>query len=226
MKTTGSKKSKSSSLPKGIAVPQEPPWYEFLRRLLEKEFSEACNFLETRGLDAQLQLYKAKVRSAIERGETLRFAASEEKGWKWMMSVIGWAHTERVGRDEALNYLPMLMQIDCAFFLGQPWVRRTLAIWHEQGEEKKVQHAFFGSTKKGIRTHKLSLENYRRNVEIFFAVQRELSDRYSYRESLRRVTSNLKQLGINDVLSYEAVRKIYRTFDPLNPPYLSLFSPR
>src|SRR5215204_5807640 len=100
----------------------------------------------------------------------------------------------------------MLFQLDCVFILGQPWIRRILAFWHQQGEERKVQHAFFGSAKKGTRSHKLSLGNYRRNVEIFVAVQRELGNGHGYRESLRRVTSNLKELGINDVLSYAAVR--------------------
>lgn len=156
MKTTRSKKSKGIRSPDNNPVPQEPARYELWRQQLEKEFLEACNFLEEHGFHAELQSYQIMVLSAIKKGETLRFGASGENGWKWMVSVIGWARTEEKGSEEALNHLPMLFQLDCAFFLEQPWIRRVLAFWHQQGEEKKVQHAFFGSTKKGIRTHKLS----------------------------------------------------------------------
>jgi hypothetical protein len=205
--------------------PQEPPRYEIWRNELEKGFQAACEFLKSKGLKETVlvELYIEEVRKAKERGESFQFGSPDEKGWKWMIAVTGWAHYEAKGPDEALNRLPTLFQLDCDFFLRQPWISKLLASWHKEGDEKKIHHAFFGTRRRGIRSYKLSVDNYHRNLMIYGEVCKLLGS-YGYRETMRQVAKNLKNLGIKETLSPSAIRTIHKKFDFIKPPYLALFS--
>jgi hypothetical protein len=94
----------------------------------------------------------------------------------WRLSLIGLALYRRKGEQQALKTLPVLLSMDCHFFLGQSWVRALVASWHSQGEEKKIQHAFFGSPKRGGRSLHLLMENWKRDCRISSAVHRLLTD--------------------------------------------------
>src|SRR5262249_28033206 len=60
---------------------------------------------------------------------------------KLAISLLAW--NECFGDEEkALARLFYLFQLDCRFFLEQPWVQGLLASWIDQGAREKLERAF------------------------------------------------------------------------------------
>ena len=113
--------------------------------------------------------------------------------------------------------LPALIAIDCKFSLAQPWIRSLISCWHEQEDEKKILHVFFGTPNRGRRTHKLLIENWRRDQKIIAAVAQLIGGGCSQNEATRRVAGKLGELGIRECLSARNIRRIYKEPDSLSP---------
>ena len=210
-----------------IRLPTEPPWLATWRLGMRKAFLDACDFLEGKGFEDEVRLHAEQVLAAMDRGENLQLGCAGQ-GWKWMLSLVWWALCEKKGEEEALSFISALLWIDRAFFLAQPWVQRTINYWHERGNKEKVCAAFFGTKRTtGKRGQGLSLENFRRDIEVVIAVQGFLQEGFTYRKAVKQVVECSKKYtleGVSEVLSSANVRRIYESFHPAHPTFRSLFS--
>ena len=171
----------------------------------------------------------AEVKELIELGEAAR-NGDKSKARAALLHFLSLYHLilyQEFG-EPALQMLPFLFLEDCYFFLGEPWIRRLFAHWHQQGEQEKILQALYGARKdkKGIRSYKLTIENIRRNRLIVAEVDRLINSNSGYNDAMRQVSANLKALGINDRLSPVAIRKIYEQRGAENMGLVNLLFPR
>lgn len=172
----------------------------------------------------------AEVKKLIKLGEAAR-KGDKSKARAGLLHFLSLYHLnlyQEFGEAALLLMLPFLFLEDCYFFLGEPWIRRLFAHWHQQGEQEKILQALCGSRKdkKGIRGYKLTIGNIQRDLLIVAEVDRLINSNSGYNKVMRQVSANLNALGINDCLSSAAVRKIYEQREAENIRFVDLFFPR
>ena len=104
------------------------------------------------------------------------------------------------------------------FFLGQQWVRDLIAEWHQQGDRKKINQLFFGTSKKGVGTLTNIMEEFRRDMEIAAEVARLLDSGQGSK------TAAFKTVGKQKALSHKTIGKIYRERKAGHDPFAHLLS--
>lgn len=130
------------------------------------------------------------------------------------------------GEQALFSDLPVLFQMDYSFFLNEPWIQKLFAQWHQQGDQEKIDDAFFGRRrgKKGIRSYKLVMENLHRDEKIFEAVEELLKNDCGYRDAMRQVSTTLQSLGLRDKLTPSTIRRVYEQWKRGVPSFVRFFS--
>ena len=134
-----------------------------------------------------------------------------------------WA-TYLKGREaEALERLSWSFDLDCDFFLQQPWVRRLIVDLRKKGEQEKITQLFFGPGKRRRRSIKTIMEQEQRNEKICGEVERLRGEGHGYNESMRIVSDKFIELGLSTKISANAVRRIYEKRKEGYTPLKALF---
>lgn len=153
---------------------------------------------------------------------------------------LNW-HDEEFWNSEkfALNLLPVLFHIDCAFFLCRPWVVELLTARHDRGEENCMRHAFFGTPKNHKQlSYGPLLEHQKRNEKLASAAQRledkknKSKDKSLDTMALAKKSDKLGRnsnawivVGKNNAVGKSTVRAAYDGSKfPFDPRLLKLFS--
>ena len=142
-----------------------------------------------------------------------------------MWSLLVWDLGEgKEGERYALNMLFLLMEMDCFFFLGQPWLRKLLSSWREQPDRRKINHVFFGTGKRGVNSYERIKEDERRNDVIVGAIEERLQKGVGTNEAMKQVAKGLGQLGIKERLSWKGIKSLYyeRKRNPVPQAYSAL----
>jgi hypothetical protein len=187
---------------------------------IDQAFTQASYFLLSEGGAEE----RREARRHLRRVNQYSTGNDGDNALLWKLSLVGFALYRRGGEVQALKVLPALIAIDCKFSLAQPWIRSLISCWHEPEDEKKILHIFFGTPNRGHRTHKLLIENWRRDQKIIAAVAQLIGGGCSQNEATRRVVGKLEELGIRECLSARNIRRIYKEPDSLISSLGSLFS--
>jgi hypothetical protein len=188
----------------------------------------AGHILNFKGYGDEVEHFMAECGPVLAKGRKLDIFNDEQdaEAWKRTCSLVSWAGYLVWGEKIALSHLPFLLLIDCAFFLRQRWVSDLIAQWHRQGEQQKVNHVFFGTPKRGIRSYQLARENRIRDIKIANAIETlRKAGAVRYMKTLRFVTKHLPEIGVKDRLSVAAVRSIIDKHKAGSDPLISLFKP-
>src|SRR5262245_8872659 len=162
---------------------------------------EAAERLGQKAPTPGVTIHLENILSGLEELPTLAYLDESEAG-KWVWSLLVWDLSEGKGGEKyALNMLFLLMNMDCFFFLGQPWLRKLLSSWREQPDRRKVNHVFFGTGKRGVNSYERIREDERRNDVIVGAIEERLQKGVGTNEAMQQVAKGLGQLGIKARLS-------------------------
>jgi len=212
--------------------PQElphPPGNELTPENFPEKVTEVCKRLVRKGYQKEVEEFISVWRLVAERGEVLRFLDDDgavTEGGKWMSSLLLWDTYLEKGEQATLKHLPFLLQLDCAFFLGQRWIRELIAHLHREGERKKIERVFFGTGKRGVRSFELVMENHRRDIKIAATVDTLRAKGCGYNQAMRSVAANLGKLDIKERISVAAIRSRYEKLKAGNYSLIKLLSPR
>jgi hypothetical protein len=127
------------------------------------------------------------------------------------------------GEQALLNILPYWIYLETDFFLAEPWLRELFGQWMRNGKEKKVKRAFFGTPKRGTRSFDQIVQNHARDIKIAAKIDSLKLQGLGYNAAIEKVRANLKALGVEDHLSFEAIRSIYKKIQAGYNPLIKLF---
>jgi hypothetical protein len=217
-----------------IISPLRPTQQQTPRRRKERPVTPRTRFLTAflnmsdslagKGFVEEVREYTESVRIAFLRGKGFSDTYLSV-GETLMLSLIFWGLSEAEGEQGALRRIPVALSINCEFFLGEPWVRKKIAAWYRQRDEKKVHHAFFGTTKgkKGVRSLARTERQALLELVVFNRGQ-ELTRQTGFNESMRIVSKELRsgELGIQTDITAEGVRRTYNKLKSAPDPHMRL----
>jgi|GEM_PF-4535987 len=191
-----------------------------------KAITEACTVLKQAGhrheVEAMLTeinkpepMFRATSSSTALSGDVNLIAHKEEvsEQERWALSLRAWAQCVEHGPETALKTIPFLLWVDCAFFLGQRWVRNLIADWHQKGEKKKIERLLFGTGKRGNNDLRRTLEDLQRDIQITDHIDYLIQEKgYSLRHAYKAVSIPFRITPTNAQARY-AKRK--HGYDPL-----------
>jgi hypothetical protein len=127
------------------------------------------------------------------------------------------------GERALLNVLPYWIYLEPEFFLAEKWLRELFGQWIRSGQEKKIRRSFFGTPKRGTRSFQKIVQDHQRNMKIAASISTLRAKGCTYSAAVEEVRANLKDLGVEDHLSIEAIRSIYRKVRAGYNPIIKLF---
>jgi hypothetical protein len=127
------------------------------------------------------------------------------------------------GERALLNVLPYWIYLEPEFFLAEKWLRELFGQWIRSGEEGKLKRAFFGTPKRGTRSFQKIVQDHQRNIKIAAKISTLRAEGYAYSAAVEEVQASLKELGVEDHLSREAIRSIYKKIRAGYNPIIKLF---
>lgn len=123
---------------------------------------------------------------------------------KWLASLGTWLRYVNEGEDAALEHLPYLFEVDCAFFLRQRWVAEMIARWRAEGDEARVHALFFGTPKAGVPRYAEARARWERDKQVCGRVYLLMQEGHSADKAYKIVGSEIHR-------SPEAVRSLYES---------------
>jgi hypothetical protein len=159
--------------------------------------------------------------------ETGKHQSEAQRVIREIMSLRCYQAFQKGGEEIVFKLLPLLFLHDFRFFWRRAWIQDLFASWHRQGDEKKIQQAFFGRRGKGNRSPRLILENARRDLRIVEAVENLKQTGRTNKEAEEQVAKDIRQGKFERKrasITAAGVRAIYEKYKKGYNPFFHLVS--
>lgn len=124
--------------------------------------------------------------------------------FKWLLSLGSWLRYRAEGEDAPPENLPVLLEIDCAFFVRQRWIAELIARWRDEADEARVHALFFGAPRAGVPRYSEAKARWHSDQRVCATVHLLVAQGRSFDYAYREVGHRIHR-------SPEAVRSLYES---------------
>ena len=166
-----------------------------------------------------------RVRAGLEAISVLGWLdAKANEPLKWVASLYWWQRYRDAGEHAALEGLPFLFELDCAFFLRQRWIAELLGYWR-QHQRALLRKVLFGTPKRGVTSYEQARKTEERDLQICIEIERLRASGKSFEKAVTDVADRSHEVA-GEKLADESVSKIYKRRKRGETPLERLLSPK